>query len=271
MAVFNWRQLRRFMAPSWLTDGEGGLLGYTVDALKDAFTDRLRLGLLARFPQNGPNGETAPSDALTALGRDRRVIRGINESDASYALRLLKWLDDRQIAGNPFTLMKKLSEYTGPGPAFRTVDVRGNWFSRAADGTQTFLLDGGVGGGSGTPWDWDGTSPVQANWSRFWVIIYPNGLWVPWNWGSGRNWGDTNLTWGSTATPDQVATVKFIVNDWKPAGTKCMNIILAFNNADFDPVGLVGLPDGHWPLWAKESGGVSVPARNTNACYWDGS
>jgi hypothetical protein len=258
------RLTRRSLAPRWLTEGEGELVGYALDLMKDAFVERLRLGLLARLPFNDRNRTTtAPPDALVAMGRDRRVARGLEETDASYAARLLTWLDDRKTAGNPFALMERVAEYTGPLCAFRTVDARGNWFTREADGSRSFTLDAGN-------WDWDGV-PVTTQWSRFWLIIYPNGLWTEGgDWGDvGAEWGTAGRSWGSTATPDEVASVRAIVADWKPAGTRCVNIILALDPSSFDPS--APEPDGLWARWSKTVDGVQVPARLSTARYWDGT
>lgn len=262
----NFRLIRRFLAPRWLLEGDGGLVGYALDVIKDEFVERVYLGLLARLPQNDSTGDvTAPSDALAAMGRDRRVVRGINETDVSYAARLIAWLDDRKTAGNPFALMQKLSEYTGnTGCSFRTVDAAGNWYSRAVDGTRSLKI-------AQANWNWD-SSISATQWSRFWVIIYPGTLWTQgqeWGNGATQDWGDDGHTWGSTATPDQIATVKFIVNDWKPAGTKCVNIILAFDSASFDPT--APEPDGLWGHWSKVVAGVQVPARLSTARYIDGA
>ncbi len=268
MAAFRtFRTLRKFLAPRWLTTGDGELVGYALDIVKDAFVKRARLGLLVRFPQNPQTGEPAPADALTAMGRDRRVIAAIDETPEEYAARLLEWLDDRRTAGNPFTLMRKLAEYLGAGCMFRTVDVRGNWYTRAVDGTETSLLKQGN-------WNWDGDLS-GTRWSRFWVIIYPPAsLWTV-NTGQGwgdptvQGWGDLGKTWGTTATPGEVDTVQFIVNDWKPAGTRCVNIIVAFDPASFDPA--TPEPDGTWGRWSKIVDGVRVRSRLSTARYWDGS
>ena len=137
----NFRSTRKFMGPAWLTqNGESELVGYALDVLKDAFVQRAFAGLMVRFPQQDPEGTPGPDDALAAIGRDRRIIRGINEPAASYARRALSGaIDDWKTAGNPFALMQQLAAYTGAGPAFRTVDVRGNWYSRAADGTTSVV------------------------------------------------------------------------------------------------------------------------------------
>jgi len=264
------RFLREKLAPSWLTDGEGGLVGYSLDVLGDAFIERVRLGLMARLPQNNPQGtKTAPPDALLRMGRDRRVVRGLTDTDQVYAARLVSWLDGRGRTGNPWALLKRLSEYLGPGPAFRTVDVRGNWFSRDADGAESCLM-------KQANWDWDGDPDGASRWSRFWVIIYPNGLFTEgpgWGDGDAPNWGDPDTTWGSTATPEQVTTIRGLVKEWKPEGTRCINIILAFDPDSFDPTAAVddtGMPAGLWEHWSRNVGGVQVPARLETARYWDG-
>jgi hypothetical protein len=271
MASF--RQIRQHLAPRWLTEGDGGLIGYSLDLVKDAFVERVRLGHLARFPQQDPEGTPAPDDAIAAMGRDRRVVRGINETVESYALRLLAWLDDRRTAGNAFALMQKLAEYTGPGCVFKTVDAQGNWYVRAADGTRSYYL-------KKENWEWD-DHPIdipsgKRRWSRFWVIIHPPGsLWV-----EGPNYDDAGVeygnqpgTWGSTATVEQVRTIRAIVSDWKPAGTRCVNIIVAFDPDSFDPEAAVddaGMPNFLWEHWSINVGGVQVPARLSTARYWDG-
>src|ERR1700722_11512420 len=251
------RTIAKFLAPSWLTTGDAELVNYSLDLMRDAFVERVRLGLMTRFPQNGPNGELAPDDALSEMGRDRRVVRGINELSASYALRLIQWLDDRPMQGSPYALMKKLAEYTGAGSptgvcSFRTVDARGNWYSRDVDGNNTVLWNE-------QNWDWDGTPAITSRWSRFWVIIYPpTSLWTPQpnNWGdtSGPDWTDPVNTWGSTPPADQRARIRAIVSEWKPAGTRCVNIIIAFDPASFPPTAArdsSGMPDGHWDHWGK--------------------
>jgi hypothetical protein len=256
------RLTRALVAPRWLTTGDGELVGYSLDLMKDAFVERLRLGLLAKLP------ETAPTDAAIAMGRDRRLVKGISETQPQYAARLVKWLDDRKRVGNPYALLQKLAEYLGPLPKLRTVDNRGNWYTRDPDGTESAVLNEGN-------WDWDGHA---ERWSRFWVVIYPNGLWTEsaYDWGdaAGPNWGeDPSTTWGSTAPTEHVQSVRHIVNDWKPAGTRCVNIVIAFDPDSFDPTAEVddpGMPNGLWGGWSKNVGGVQVPARLSTARYWDG-
>ncbi|MCL2777712.1 MAG: hypothetical protein FWD73_06880 [Polyangiaceae bacterium] len=275
-APLRFRTIRSKLGPPWLTvHGESGLVGYALDIVKDAFIERLRQGLLAQQPQQDPTGETtAPPDALAEMGRDRRVVRGIGESDQSYARRLVLWLDDRKTAGSAFALLQKLSEYTGPGPKFRTVDARGNWYTREVDGSESYIL-------KRNNWDWDGrprTADGRLRWSRFWVIIYPNGLWTEapcWGDDDAPAWGDPpESTWGSTAPAGHVDMLRAIVADWMPAGTRCVNIILAFDPNSFDPMAAVdadGMPAGLWEHWSRNVDGVQVPTpRLSTARYLDG-
>lgn len=263
------------MGPPWLvSEGDSGLVGYSLDLVKDAFVERTRLSLMIRFPQR-PDGGPGPADALAEIGRDRRVFRGFNEPAETYLVRLLRWLDDRRTAGSAYALMDRLSEYTGDGCVFKTVDAQGNWYVRAADGTKSFYL-------SQNNWEWDShpTEPISGlkRWARFWVIIHPNnGIFTPGlNWGdvTGPDWGDGSGTWGSTATPDQVKSIRAIIAEWKPAGTKCSHVIIAFDPASFDPSDAVadpGMPNYLWEYDSKTVGGVSVPTRLSTARYWDGS
>lgn len=254
------RTLRKFIAPTWLTEEEGEKVGYSLDLLKDGAIRRLELGLLARFPQNGPNGETAPPDALAALGRDRRVVRGISETATSYAYRLTQWLIDRRKAGSAFMLLKQLSAYCGEGFAFRTYDARGNCYSRDIDGVETFDRE--------TAWDWDGE---PERWARFWVVIYPTGIWTTSGeqYGSAPDWNPNAGIWGVNMPREHIRSLQAIVADWKPEHAECVHIILAFDPASFDPASPE--PDGTWGQPAKIVAGQWVPARLTTAKYLNGA
>lgn len=265
----NFRGLRKFMAPRAFTEGEGGLVGYALDLMRDALLQRVYLGHLARFPQNGANGETAPPDALVHHGRDRLMYRGIFETDAEYAARLVTWRDEHETRGNAFTLMRQLHAYVGTthGVSFRTVDVRGNFYSRSSTGVETSSLATQL-------WDWDGdtsTTGDTTRWSRFWVIIYPGTLWsvTTDEWAGGQSWGDVDQVWGfADMTPEHAETLRAIVNDWKPDGTRCQNIIVAFDPASFDPA--APEPDGLWGRPYKYVGGVAVASRLATARYLAG-
>lgn len=255
----NTRALWKRIVPAWLSTGESELVGYAAALLIDASLERMHLGHLARFPQQGPDGTPGPTDALYALGRDRGVTWGIDETPTSYAYRLTQWLVDARTRGTAFTLMKQLAAYCdwdgSKGCSFRVVDNSGNWFSRSATGVETSSLATGN-------WNWDGEP--STSWARFWVIIYPGTRWTitGQDWGDATNpWGGAAATWGSSTITDvQTKTLRALVADWKPAGTRCHTIVLAFDPASFDPT--TPEPNGTWHHWGN---------RLSTALYLDGT
>lgn len=249
------------MWPSWLTTGEGELVLASLALLIDDYGERAYAGLRAHFPGY------APPDALPKIGRDRILVRGIDEPAEAYAERLTGALDDLRTRGSPFALLRQLRHYLQADCVVRTVDRRGNWFTIAADGTESYVQ-------GALNWDWDG-EPLTS-WSRFWVIIYPVDGTDPWavsgDVGDATLWGDglvgnAGRTVGTTATPSQVAAVRAIVREWKPAGTTCEWIIIAFDDATFTPAGATD-PSGDWGTWGNHSGSA---VRLASARYWKGA
>lgn len=237
--------------PRWLRGGDGELALYTLGLMQDAYAERSRLGQEARFPSY------APEDALPYLGRDRAIRRGINEPAEAFAARLLRYLDDHRTQGNPFALLDQLYAYLqAPAVVLRTVDRRGNWFTRAADGTRSVVL-------GANNWNWDGTA--ATSWSRFWVIIVPSAG-DPWSIPAAYP-GSTTLA-SITATNDEVEGMKSLIREWKPAGTICEWIIVAFDGSKFGPA--VADLGGTWGDWSKISGTHRVRARETTARYFVG-
>ena len=231
------RTLFKFLVPDWLKSGEGELTLYSLSAVVDAWLERARLGLVARFP------DYSPEDGLAALGRDRKITRGLNEPAASYIIRLKAWLTTHKINGSPFALLDQIRSFLQRDLLVRIVDQRGNWYWIETDGTLHYQLQAGM-------WNWD--SATTTNWSRFWVIVYPASvtptLWTSYNWGS-QQYG-TDHVWGLSATPDEMVGLRTIVREWKPIFAKCEWIICAFDNASFPPGTAL---DGLWSNYSKGS------------------
>lgn len=261
--------LRRYVPP-WLSDrpSSGLTVGfrflYCLVAPLDAGVQAALEGLQAHYP-----GQGTPT-ALPLIGRDRRILRGFIESDDSYAARLRGWLDDWRIAGEAFSLMRQIRGYLTPHPVLlRTVDNNGNWFTLREDGSTEVVQTQPA-----SNWNWDGNAALG---SRFWLIVYPHpALWTegaPWGdpaqWGG--VWGIPSRSWGTTATQDQIASIKTVIQQWKPAHARCSHVIIAFDPASFDPTLSPGapLPDGTWGIWHKIELGVAVPSRLQSARYWE--
>ena len=99
------------------------------------------------------------------------------------------------------------------------------------------------------------------------MIIYPlSGK--PWSASVAGAW-PSGGTIGTSATPDQVASVRGIIHDWQPDGTTCREIVIAFDPNSFDPT--APDPDGHWTHFGKDVAGHYQIARLTTARYWIGA
>lgn len=268
------RDLIRKLGPPWLTrdqtpDPDGGTVETdsrvltVISIMFDGFGDRLRNGIRARFPG------LAPEDALGYIGRDRRITRGPDESSAAFEVRLRAFLDGHRKRGSAWAMAEQLRGYCSPHAVrVRVVNEHGTMWTTERDGTLS--VD------RGTAWSWDGTGLV-AGWARFWVIIYPTvgPPTKPWQiegqWGDGTTKYGDGGTIGTTATPGDVKAIRKIVQEWKPAGSLCVHVIIAFDDASFAPAQAAPpLPGGGWADYA-DNGTPYVKARLDTARYWKGT
>lgn len=261
----NLGKLIRFLGPKWLTrDKDVGpakvetdsRVLYTMALYYDATVDRIERGIKQRFPGGG-----AAADALPYIGRDRNIIRGPAQSRASWELQLIRAWDDWQLAGIAWSLLEQRRAFLSPfAMRLATVDVHAKWSIIGADGARSVE--------KATAWNWD---TLNSRWWRFWTVIDMTGF-EPWEpsppWGDpdlwGGAWGTPGYTWGSTATPDDIAGLRRIVRTWKPEGTFCEFIVIVFDNTSgaFEPDATAPpAPDGDWHLWMN---------RDTGAIYVDG-
>lgn len=232
-------------------------VGLPLDMIAQAAKEAVR----ARFPSY------CPEDALPYHGRDRGIRRGPSESADGFRGRLLEWRVIEEGSGVGRAMLDEIAAFLTPHLVrLRIWTQAGMIYTREPNGT--LLID------HSAPmyWNWDGQSSLFA---RFWLVIYSIGG-VPWSrdgtWGDGEIWGsDPSATWGSTATINEVSSIRQIVADRKPEATVCKNIIVSFDEAAFEPGDTVPpLPDGTWAHWSTNDASVQVPARDDRGIYWDG-
>ena len=153
----------------------------------------------------------------------------------------------------------------------RTVDAGGTWVTLEAGAWSKIAKQDN--------WDWDGS---ELEWARDWVIVdsLSSGLFA-----DDGEWQDevdepelwageeSTTTWGSTLTLDQADTLRFIAAFTKPAGTRCVSVILQFDSDIWEPAEAgVGYPDGTWSQFGHDDGtGHWTFARNPGADYMMGS
>jgi hypothetical protein len=253
------------IAPPWLRGGVAEKFLYSLGLPQDAQLEKLQQGFKAGMPGYG-----TPT-ALPIVGNQRRIIRGFQESDASYIHRLQEFLTTWAHAGSPYAILTSLAGFVSPAIlTMRTVSPEGTW-ATCDDGETVWWTRNSI-------WDWDSINKYpQGLWFRFWTIIYAGSLWTTeGTWGDGKTWGDGG-TWGSTMTDSQVQTIRAIVRQWKAAhnvqGPIGHNggIIVSFDDTWFNPHLGGNVPDGTWGRWAFVVGGVYVASRTGPiAIYLDG-
>jgi len=252
------RKIFKFLVPHWLSAEQGELVLHSLAIIKDQYLERIRQGTNARFPTK------STASALGLTGTDRGITRGRDETDASYAMRLVEWRYPRghRIRGNAYALLNQASAYFGGELFTSTIDVSGNLSERAADGAETTT--------HGTAWDWDGTGKTP-NWARFWLRIDLADVGVvAWpNFGDADLWGGDLCVAGTTigfdgiSADDADAIRGLITSDrpWKPGGTRAEWVYT-------DLSGAAVVPDGTWLNWSKNVAGTQVATRPDTARFW---
>jgi len=250
------RESIKQVSVTWLQGFWGYRLMYSLGVHIDTMAEALRQGVLARFPGYGT------FEALPAIGADRQIQRGPDESNEAYIARLQQAIPTWHLAGNAPTVIKQLMGYvspelpliryvvTGAPELYGTVENVADYVSIQANTVTLYRA-----GGADYNWDWDGTPGAH----KFWIILYfrptivTATTWGGFTWGSG--------TWGSSATANFVQDIKNLILKWKCAGTECVQVIVPEFSSDFEPTSPPGypMPDGAW----------DVPAnRLPTALYW---
>lgn len=218
--VQTFRDTMRRISPPWLQNGNAERYLYAMAVQVDVLGEALIASLKLRFP--GLYSE----ESLPLIGRERRIARGPNEPAASYATRLLRWLDDHQRRGGPHAMLAQLYAYYAPDNfPVELVYRNGRRFALATDGTITQ---------DDIPFPVD-TAPEQ--WARWWLFCY--------------------LTPGAAVPPlteAELASYRLVPREWN-AG-HCLGTIVLF-----EPGGeLWNYPQGH--VW-NEPGLWNVPGATT--------
>ena len=273
------RDLAYQISPTWLQGANGEKYVYAQAVMGDVTADRVEQGSRAKMPQK------CDPTALDYIGRDRDVVRGLSETDASYALRCKSSIYDHHFMGMAGGVMQAILGYISPAaPLVRIVWAA---FAPPLVPTQwTWINDSAPHGA--IPDSWDNESPpyfapwywdTSNNRRRFWVILYVNATGTPWitdgrKYGDGSLYGDGHLYGVAGVTAAQVSTIRALVKDWKAAHSYCACIVVPLDSTLFDPFyagDLPGdnskLPDGTWADYGVDVGGVYQPARFANARY----
>lgn len=252
------------LSPPWLADQDEpeGKVMYTLALVQDELVTRGIDAIELRLPTR------ANVTALPYLGSDRLIPQGPDEPDATYALRLTRFLDLwRLAAGNAGVLQQVLGYLDTYAPRARIVTNSSRWASVAPD-TDITLPPAFRLTADSQVWNWDAD---LSSWWRWWMILYSTSTsGATWagndgTWGDGQVWGDPDGSWGLGQKSTVFDTMRGIITLCKRAGSWCRWIVVSLDDDWFDPT--VDLPDGTWANYGKLSGGVYVRARTANARY----
>jgi len=233
------RHIARLMLPWWLFVEDGQKVAQAYALLVDAFRQKLRDGLDARFPSR------AGESAAKLIGDYRLIPRGRAETLEHYAQRLIAWRNPRghRVRGSAPALLTQVYHYWGGVPCW-THDVNQNY--RALDADEGFSYAYGVA------WDWDGGA--ASNWGRQWVVVDLSDTAYA---QSGFVDGGT-IGIGGTLPGDWVSMRRLVdaadPHRWMAAGTQPEWMIVSLDGTD-------PTPDSTWADWAVLDGDTLVPSR----------
>ncbi len=275
-AQIRFRDIIRRFVPPWLSDrgslrGPNGIGSYgyafiwSMVAPIDKAVELLTQGTQAPYPGLG-----TPT-ALPLIGRTRGVTRSQDDTDETYAARLVTWLDDARLLGTAEGIAKSVHDFMSSHPMVRVVTRSGRWVTCHTDGT--FSYNPTLDGDDAPAWDWDWDSvshPTRSgNWSELWVIIYTTQWAVRANtYGDGIKYGDDLLGRGHAVTREEYDQVKAELARHKAAHTRIRTVIWSYDDTQFDPTTTSTLkPDGTWGGWGY--GDPRVRARDASCRYWE--
>lgn len=151
--ITTFRDKIRRITPIWLRFGNNEKVLYTLGLHLDLLGDTIVAAVKSRYPG------LITFESLSLIARDRRMIRGRNETPGGFAERLTRWLADHQHRGNVQTLLAQLHLYYQPNNApVELVYANGVRLAMGADGVVTR---------TNVPWSPD-TAPTR--WARWWLF-----------------------------------------------------------------------------------------------------
>lgn len=236
--------------PVWMTRPNGWRFLLSMVIWADIGLQILFESLYLRYPGVGT------ATALPYLGRSRMMMRGMSDTDQSFAARLVLWLDRWRTAGSQIALARAVQEYCTGLPRVKVVNRAGVMTDLAAGGASSTV--------STVTWNWDSLSnPERAGfWSEVWIVVYT----PPWPI-SGvidtTNAANVGLGIGTKSPRVDVDALKVIIDTWKSAHTFVRALIFSYDATWFDPAVPAKMPDGTWGEWSYGKIARTVSGRGT--------
>jgi hypothetical protein len=191
--------LRRF-SPPWLQRGLAEKVLYAIGAHIDAVADAAAAGVKQRFPGLYSN------ESLPLIGRERRIRRGRIEADATYASRLIRWLDDHRRRGGPYAMLAQVFAFFAPA-SFPVALVYYSGRRYRMDTAGAVVRDT-------IQWKIDTNS---TKWARWWLFYsWPTALTDNGVWDGAGTWDEAGV-WDSTLSAQDAADIALVPKEWNAA------------------------------------------------------
>jgi len=234
--------------PAWLLsddqnsgEGEGGRVAFSLGLLLDCAAERMRQALTARMPSR------APSDALPMIADDRRMLRGIDETGAQFAVRLAAWRYPRtnKARGTGAELARQVWHYAKYAWSTHVWALCAEDITHELNEADTSVVSPAVTVAAQTPPS-IGTIWGQldsTHWARYWVVLDETNMTAQPDWGDGALWGGAVGTPGYTigqtgATAEQVNALRSLVWSlgWGPGHALPQWVIVAINGVSWSAI-----------------------------------
>jgi hypothetical protein len=270
------REFTTTVSPRALKERNGERLLFALGMMNDVIIEKHRQGVKGHFVDD------CDDSALTFIGNDRGVLRGLTESAESYRARLKRAIDDRRRAGNAWAVLSQVLGYLlSTTPAARTVSAQ---YSASGVATLANWQEYVAGADPERPprftrdntgnWDWDSASPTIGSWGwwRWYLVLEGGGALADTDWLIGDadapDIGNVE-TWciGFGCSWKVPASLRIIVRQW--GSSWCHWMIVTFDDSLFISTGTAGAenPDGLYGHGWKVVAGHHVASRNENARY----
>jgi hypothetical protein len=234
--MINFRNTIRRIVPWWLQNGLAGKILYAIGAQLDTLGDAVADGVQRRFPGHGAEADPIRYDSLGLIGNERRIRRGPSETDAVYASRLPRWLDDHAARGGPYALLEQTGRYWAATP------FRMDLVYRSGRG---FTRDESTGAITRQDIAW---SPAgdPAQWAHWWLFFFwPDAVSTDGIWTDPGTWSDGGV-WDSDLTPAEVESIRLVPAEWNAQHCKGTIVLVDEDTELWDfPAGLWSDP-GTW-------------------------
>lgn len=148
------RDMIRRISPPWLQLENAYRLTYTLGFIADSILDSGYAALRLKMPG------AYDYSTLALIGQERKLRRGLTETDEGYALRLRRWWAAARGRGNPYELIQQLRAYNPPGTGIEVIYRSGRRFSLNSSGE--VVIDDLTG------WNPDSTPEL---WATYTIIL----------------------------------------------------------------------------------------------------